>query len=74
MKISAAQHPPVGIMGGSVHSYERCLDPWHKDAFPDHLRGAGRGGKRRHGWMALDAWGNPIGFFRDGEEFPEVKP
>jgi len=58
-------------MGGSVHSWERSLDPWHKDAFPTGLEQAGTGGERRAGWDALDAYGNVIGFVADGEEIPD---
>jgi hypothetical protein len=70
---SKKQQPPVGLMGGSVHSYERGLSPWHADAFPARFkRSAPERGKRRRGWFALDAYGNLIGFIQDGTEFANV--
>lgn len=63
--------PPVGGLGGCIHDWERSLDPWHEEAFPDDLKHAApRGGKRLTGWMALDAWGNPLMFLADGEPIP----
>ena len=49
-------------------SYERGLDPFHKDAAPDEFKDnkAFSGGKRKEGWFLLDAWGNQIGFVADG--------
>lgn len=70
MIISENCHPPVGIMGGSVHSYERGVSPWHIDAFPDHLKmHAPEKGMRKNGWYALDWCGNEIGFYPDGMEW-----
>lgn len=57
--------PPVGGMGGSVHDWERGLDPWHRDAFPQGLKRAGSSGTRKSGWFAVDAHGNEIGFKPD---------
>ena len=51
---------------GSVHSFERGLDPWHTDAFPNEFKHAAISkGRRKGGWFALDAWGNAIGFIPD---------
>lgn len=80
--VSADWKPPVGGMGGSVHDWERALSPWHADAFPDEFKDrAPEKGERKHGWMALDFWGNAIGFVADGTVWdvspapaPEVKP
>ena len=49
-------------------SYERGLDPFHKDAAPDEFKDnkAFSGGKRKEGWFLLDAWGNQISFIADG--------
>lgn len=59
--------PPVGGMGGSIHSWERDLDPWHKDAFPEEMkRYAPEQGVRRSGWTGLDAFGNAIHWIPDG--------
>ncbi len=64
--------PPLGGLGGSIHDWERSLDPWHADAFPVEFRGSAPvKGERRKGWMALDAWGNPLMFLADGELVPE---
>lgn len=60
------EKPPIGGMGGSVADWERSLDPWHQDAFPDEFKDkAPNKGKRKEGWMALDWCGNPIGFLPD---------
>lgn len=69
-RVSKTVKPPVGGMGGSIHDWERALDPWHVDAFPRGLEySAPHAEKRREGWMALDAWKNPIRFVADGEKF-----
>lgn len=70
-KVSKELRPPPHIYGDL---YERSLDPWHKDAFPPELSHAAPSqGQRAEGWMAIDHFGNPIGFFPDGMEV-EVKP
>jgi hypothetical protein len=61
--------PPLGLMGGSVHDWERSKDPFHADAMPDEFKSHFPNGKRREGWMALDAYGNAIGFIPDGTKF-----
>jgi len=69
MIVSETEAPPVEKMAcPSVYGFERSLDPWHEDAFPDEHKHAGVTGKRRGGWMALDWCGNPLGFFPDGME------
>jgi hypothetical protein len=65
--------PPMPFYGDS---YERSPDPWHADAFkgiPGIEGRVGSGGERKGGWMGLDGHGNPLGFWRDGEEV-ELKP
>ena len=58
--------PPIGGMGGSVHDWERGLDPWHVDAFPEEFKyAAPNQGERKMGWLALDWCGNVIGFKPD---------
>lgn len=52
----------------SVDSWERSLDPWHEDAFPDEFKYAGTKGARAEGWMGVDWCGNPIVFIADGTE------
>lgn len=74
--VSDKLRPPPHCFYGD--SYERGLDPWHRDAFvgvspnidPDAV---GTGGPRKGGWMLIDGAGNAIGFVPDGEEI-EVTP
>jgi hypothetical protein len=54
---------PVRAM---VEGWERGLDPWHADAFPDEFKYIGATGERMAGWYALDGFGNVIGFIPDG--------
>jgi hypothetical protein len=69
--ISPTFHPPLGIMGGSVHSYVRGKSPWHADAFAKELKSAAPvTGERKEGWFAQDWCGNDIGFFPDGMFWP----
>lgn len=72
--------PPPHIYGDE---YERSSDPWHKAAFPVGLERAApvQADPRREGWMALDSFGNAIGFVPDGEpveatpkQIREMKP
>lgn len=66
--------PPVGGMGGSIHSWERDWDPWHKDAFPLHLQyAAPEQGERRMGWSALDGAGNVIHWIPDGTKLKDPR-
>jgi len=75
---------PVGGMGGTLHAWERSLDPFHVDAFAgtglteEQLDNA-IGGKvskeeRKSGWLGLDYWGNPICFVADGTEVERAGP
>lgn len=64
--ISPTQPPPVGLMGGSVHRWERSLDPFRPAAMPAEFRHRVPKPKVETGWMAEDYWGNPIGFATDG--------
>jgi hypothetical protein len=82
MITSKLQAPPVGGMGGFIHSWERTADPWHRDAFKGtgltdadldnalviSLEGPIRGGVRAEGWGGLDWCGNLICFVPDGTE------
>lgn len=52
----------------TVTEWERSLDPWHRDAFPDEFKDYGTNGKRKSGWMGVDWVGNPIVFIPDGTE------
>lgn len=65
MKVSATQKPPPHPFYGD--SWERGLDPWHKDAFPDEFKAsAPNQDERKSGWFLNDAFGNAIGFVADG--------
>lgn len=69
MIVSDTSPPPVGGMGGSIHSWERAPSPWHRDAFPEELADqAPEQGVRRNGWLGLDWCGNAITFVADGTE------
>ena len=70
IKIDKHNHPPIGIWGGTVHAYERCLDPWHSEAFPGQFKNsAPHCGVRKEGWAALNAFNDIVGFFPDGDIF-----
>lgn len=73
MMVDKDHRPPPHSFYGD--NYERGLDPWNKDAFPDELKhGAPRQeGPRGEGWHLLDAYGNSIGFTLDGTEVKEQK-
>ena len=62
--------PPLSQLFSGVHGFERGLDPWHVDAFPDEFKYVGARGKRLEGWYALDWCGNVIGFIADGTVYP----
>ncbi len=72
--------PPPPMVG--VDCWERCPDPYHRDAFsgidldPEFTTvvviGGGEGiteGVRREGWAAIDWCGNMVGWYPDGTEF-----
>ena len=53
----------------SVNHWERSLDPWHEDAFPNEFKEHFRTGKAREsGWLGVDWVGNPILWVADGTE------
>lgn len=70
MPTSETQKPLKKYYG--VCEWERSLDPWHADAFPDefkdHFRKHGSQGERKSGWMGCDWCGNPLIFIPDGTE------
>lgn len=54
-----------------VVEWGRSLDPWHPDAFPDHLKHQiKKSGKIRNGWVGYDWAGNQMVFIPDPK--PEV--
>ena len=73
MIVDGQHAPSTGGMGGSIHAFERGLDPWHRDAFPIEFQAAfvGSAGPRAEGWYALDFCGNVIGFIKDGTEIAD---
>lgn len=56
--------------GYPIEEWERTLDPWHRDAFPEHLQDQipCAGEARKEGWIGYDWAGNPIIFVADGTE------
>ena len=60
-------HPPQGKYLSLDH-WERGVDPWHQDAFPDEFKSIGSTGPRKHGWYGVDWVGNVIYFVADGTE------
>ena len=76
--LTSHKNPPVSSYGG-LECWERSSDPFHPDAFPKDMDikdavvigGEISKGKRRHGWMAIDWAGNPVGFVPDGTKTKE---
>lgn len=64
--ITPKEKPPLGLLGGSVHDWDRgkhpfareCMPPEFQDQFPDKPASTG--------WLAIDWCGNVIGFAQDG--------
>ena len=74
MITSPTQQPPMDLMGGCIHYWERAPDPWHRDAFPDQFKPfAPNTRSRRWGWLAIDGVENPIGWIPDGTEFKDAQ-
>lgn len=69
MIISPTTPPPTPLYG---EKWERGLDPWHKDAFPEEFKSvAPEQGERRAGWFLIDWCGNSIGWMPDGTQIKE---
>lgn len=67
MKTGPNQKPKPHSFYGD--SYERGVDPWHRDAAPDEFKDRfPNQGVRKEGWFLMDAWGNEIGWVPDGTE------
>lgn len=62
---------PPNVTGDIIHSLERGLDPWHRDAFPEEFKDSAKGGVRVEGWFCLDWYGSVVGFIPDGFDFKE---
>lgn len=63
------EKPPTGIMGGSVADWERGIDPFSRECFPDEFQNFFEDRPAEKGWLALDWCGNIIGFIADGNSF-----
>lgn len=67
IKINSKNKPPVGGMGGSIHDWERGIDPFHIDCFPEEFKSfAPNKTGKKDGWLGLDWCGNVITFVPDG--------
>ena len=69
--IISETNPPSKKYNRFVVTWERSLDPWHADSFPDGFKFVGNTGERKWGWLGLDWVGNPIIFIADGTELPD---
>jgi len=73
--VSESQKPPDDAMYGGIYepNWERGLDPWHRDAFPEEFKKSApnQSDTRRSGWFLIDHCGNTIGFVPDGMRFEE---
>jgi hypothetical protein len=65
--VSETQQPIIKGIFEPDH-WERGLDPWHADAFPDEFKAAGGAGERKAGWFGVDAFGNTVLWIPDGTE------
>jgi hypothetical protein len=64
--ISPNEKPPLGLLGGSVHDYERGIDPFSRECMPSEFQHHFPDKPASTGWLALDWCGNIIGFAQDG--------
>jgi len=64
--ITPKEKPPLGLLGGSVHDYERGKDPFSREFMPEEFQDRFPKKPATNGWLALDYWGNIIGFAQDG--------
>lgn len=66
MIVTSDTKPPLGLMGGSIHDWERGKDPFSRECMPDEFQDYFPNVPAARGWLALDYWGNAIGFVADG--------
>lgn len=71
MEVSDKVMPPTGIMGGSVHGWERGKDPFSRECMPKEFQDQFPKTPAVKGWLALDWCGNVIGFCPDGTAFDD---
>lgn len=64
--ITPKEKPPLGLMGGSVHDYERGKDPFARECMPPEFQDRFPDKPAATGWLALDWCGNVIAFAQDG--------
>lgn len=64
--ITPKEKPPLGLMGGSVHDYERGKDPFARECMPPEFQDRFPDKPAARGWLALDWCGNVIAFAQDG--------
>lgn len=65
---TSIDNPPPSMP--SLLYFERCLDPWHVDAFPvHHKKFAPNKGEREQGWAALDFCRNMTFWIPDGTNY-----
>lgn len=64
--ITPKEKPPLSLMGGSIHDYERSIDPFSRECMPEEFQEYFPKGAAAKGWLALDWCGNVIGFAQDG--------
>lgn len=72
--ITPKEKPPLGLMGGSVHDYERGKDPFARECMPEEFQHMFPDKPAATGWLALDWCGNIIGFAQDGNVIKLADP
>lgn len=69
MIVDSSNPPPLVAC---VFYWERTLDPWHAEAFPQEFKqSAPNQGPRAEGWGGIDHAENEIVFIADGTEYPD---
>lgn len=70
MKVTVGPDAPPPVVPFYAAKWERGIDPWHRDAFPDEFKIAApnQSYPRKGGWYLVDWIGNVIGFAADGSE------
>ena len=64
--VTPEEKPPLGLLGGSVHDYERGKDPFSRECMPVEFQDQFLDVPASTGWLALDWCGNVIAFAQDG--------
>ena len=66
--VTKKEKPPLGLMGGSAHDYERGENPFSQECMPREFWNYFSDKTETTGWLVLDWCGNIIGFAPDGTE------